>query len=95
MHYAEQVIDDVVFHLPPGYAVQSAPQAAQMPWPEHAELVVKVSANANTLDVRHIFARAFVLLDAKEYPALHDYYAKLAVNDQQQVVLGPSSAGGN
>ena len=95
MHYAEQVIDDVVFHLPPGYTVQSAPQAAQMPWPEHAELVVKVSANANTLDVRHIFARAFVLLDAKEYPALHDYYAKLAVNDQQQVVLGSSSAGGN
>lgn len=95
MHYAEQVIDDVVYHLPQGYAVQGAPQSAQMPWPEHADLVVKVAANANTLDVRHTFARAFVLLDAKEYPALHDYYAKLAVNDQQQVVLSPSSAAGN
>ena len=89
MHYAEQVIDDVVYHLPAGYAVQGAPQAAQMPWPEHANLVIKVAANANTVDVRHTFARAFVLLDAKEYPALHDYYAKLAANDQQQVVLSP------
>ncbi len=95
MHYAEQVIDDVVYHLPAGYAVQGAPQAAQMPWPEHADLVIKVAANANTLDVRHTFARAFVLLDAKEYPALHDYYAKIAVNDQQQVVLSPASGAGN
>jgi len=95
MHYAEQVIDDVVYHLPAGYTVQGAPQVAEMPWPEHADLVIKVSATANTLDVRHTFARAFVLLDAKEYPALHDYYAKLAASDQQQVVLGQLAGGGN
>jgi len=89
MHYAEQVIDDVVYRLPPGYTAQGAPQAADVPWPQHAELVVKVVANGSTLDIRHTFARAFVLLDPKEYPALHDYYAKLAVNDQQQVVLSP------
>ena len=28
------------------------------------------------------------MLDPKEYPALRDYYQKLATNDQQQVVLG-------
>jgi hypothetical protein len=93
MHYAEQVIDDVVYHLPPGYAVETAPPAAQLPWPDRAQLVIKVTPDPtkNTLDVRHTLARAFVLLDAKEYPALHDYYQKMAANDQQQVVLAPAS----
>jgi hypothetical protein len=93
LHYAEQVIDDVVFHLPPGYAVESAPPPAQLPWPDRAQLVVKVTPDPtkDTLDVRHTLARYFVLLDAKEFPALHDYYQKLAANDQQQVVLAPAA----
>jgi len=89
LHYAEQIIDDLVYHLPAGYKVESAPQAAQLPWTDHAQLVVKVTPDPakNTLDVRHTLARAFALLDAKDYPKLHDYYQKLATNDQQQVVL--------
>jgi hypothetical protein len=36
------------------------------------------------------------LLDPKEYPALRDYYQKVAVNDQQQVVLASTgTAAGN
>jgi Domain of Unknown Function with PDB structure (DUF3857)/Transglutaminase-like superfamily len=96
LHYAEQVIDDVVYHLPSGYAVESAPQPAQMPWPDHAALVIKTQPSPGVIDIKHIFARAFVLLDPKEYPALRDYYQKMAVTNQQQVVLAPaSSATGN
>ena len=40
-----------------------------------------------TFDIKHVFARVFVLLDAKEYPALRDYYQKVATSDQQQLVL--------
>ena len=78
LHYAEQVIDDVVYHLPSGYAVESAPQPAQLPWPDHAALVIKTQPAPGVIDIKHIFARAFVLLDAKEYPALRDYYQKMA-----------------
>ena len=92
MHFAEQVIDDVVYHLPAGFNVQSAPAAAQLPWPEHAALVVKTQASAGTIDIKHIFARAFVLLDPKEYPALRDYYQKITASDQQQLVLSTESA---
>ncbi len=92
LHYAEQVIDDVILHLPAGYAVESAPQPAQLPWPEHAALVVKTTSAPGVIDVKHIFARAFILPDSKEYPALHDYYQKLATNDQQQLVLAPATA---
>jgi hypothetical protein len=95
LHYAEQVIDDAVYHLPAGFTVESAPQPTQMPWPDHAALVIKSQPSPGAIDIKHIYARAFVLLDPKEYPALRDYYQKLATTDQQQVVLGPSTAAGN
>jgi hypothetical protein len=96
LHFAVQVIDDVVYHLPSGFAVESAPQPAQIPWPDHAALVIKTQPAPGVIDIKHIFARAFVLLDPKEYPALRDYYQKIAVTNQQQVVLSPgASAAGN
>jgi hypothetical protein len=91
LHYAEQVIDDVVYHFPAGFTVESAPQAAQTPWPDHAALVVKTASGPGTVDIKHVFARAFVLLDPKEYPALRDYYQKIATSDQQQLVLAPAA----
>jgi hypothetical protein len=91
LHYAGQVIDDVVYHVPAGYSVEGAPQPAQLPWPDHAVLVVKTQQGAGTIDIKHIFARAFVVLDTKEYPALRDYYQKIASTDQQQVVLSRAS----
>jgi len=72
--------------------VQSAPPPAQLPWPEHAALVIKTQTSPGTIDIKHIFARAFVLLDPKEYPALRDYYQKVAASDQQPVVLTSESA---
>lgn len=95
LHYAGQTIDDVVYHLPASYSVEGAPQPTQVPWPDHAVLVVKTQPGAGTIDIKHIFARAFLVVDAKEYPALRDYYQKVAATDQQQVVLtqGGAAAG--
>jgi len=96
MKYAEQVIDDVIYHLPAGFSVQSAPAPAQFPWPDHAALVVKTQVSPGVIDMKHIFARAFVLLDPKEYPALRDYYQKIAAADQQPLVLTTEPvSGGN
>jgi hypothetical protein len=95
LHYAEQVIDDAVYHLPAGFTVESAPTPTQLPWEGHAALVVKTAPGAGVIDIRHTFQRAFVLLEAKEYPALRDYYQKIAASDQQQLVLvkAPGAAG--
>jgi hypothetical protein len=95
LHYADQVIDDAVYHLPTGFTVESAPQPVQLPWEGHAALVVKTTPGTGTIEIKHIFARGFVLLEAKEYPALRDYYQKIAVSDQQQLVLvkAPGAAG--
>jgi len=91
MRYAEQVIDSTTYHLPTDMSVVNAPLSTQLPWPDHAALVVKTQPGQGTLEVKHIFARAFVLLDPKEYPALRDYYQKLAANDRQQLVLDLAS----
>ena len=90
LHYTEQIIDDVIYHLPAGYTVESAPQPAQLPWPDHAALVIKTQPGPGNIDIKHIYARAFVLLEPKEYPALRDYYQKIATSDAQQVVLAPA-----
>lgn len=92
LHYAEQIIDDVIYHLPAGFTIESAPQPTQLPWAGHAALVTKTTSAPGVIDIKHIYARAFILLDAKEYPALRDYYQKLATNDQQQLVLSPAPA---
>jgi len=95
LHFAEQVIDEVVYHVPAGFTVESTPQASQLPWPDHAALVVKTQPGPSAIDIKHIYARGFILLDPKEYPALRDYYRKLAAADQQQVVLAVGTAPGN
>jgi transglutaminase-like putative cysteine protease len=94
LHYAEQVIDDAVYHLPTGYTVESAPQPAQLPWPDHATLIVKTGSASGVIEIRHTFARFFVLLDPKDYPALRDYYQKISTNDQQQLVLVQAAGAG-
>ena len=96
LHFAEQVIDDAIYRLPAGYTVEAAPQPVQLPWPDRATLVVKTAPAPGVIDIKHIFARAFVLLDPKEYPALRDYYQKIAATDQQQLVLtAAAGAAGN
>ncbi|MGP8173121.1 MAG: DUF3857 domain-containing protein [Terracidiphilus sp.] len=94
LHYAEQVIDDVVYHLPPGFTVESAPEPVQLPWPDHATLVIKTSPGPGTIDIRHTFASFFPLIEPKDYPALRDYYQKIATNDQQQLVLVQAAGAG-
>jgi hypothetical protein len=91
LHYAEQVIDDTVYHLPAGFTVESTPQPAQLPWAGRAQLVVKTASGEGTIEIKHVFARGFVLLDAKEYPALRSYYQTMATADQQQLVLVQNS----
>ena len=92
LQYGEQQVDEVTYHLPAGYTVESAPPAAQLPWPEHAALVVKITPADGAITVKRILARAFVLLPAKDYSALRDFTQKVATSDTQQLVLTPPAS---
>jgi len=87
VHYARMEQDEVTYHLPPGFKVESAPQATSTSWPEHAMLTIKSVASGDRVDVKRLLAYNYTLLAPKDYPDLHDFYLKVATADQQQLVL--------
>jgi hypothetical protein len=87
MHYAMQVKDGVLYHLPAGFALETAGPTASVPWPGSATFVMKSTTNGNDLTVMTTLARAFTILQPEEYGQLRDFYQKVAAADQQQLVL--------
>jgi hypothetical protein len=87
VHYPEHQQDNVTYHLPPGFSVESLPQDASASWPDHAILKIHSSAADGAINVQRALAYSFTLLDPKDYPSLHDFYLKVAAADQQQLVL--------
>ena len=87
MHYAKQVKDGVLYHLPAGFALETTGPVASVPWPSSATFVMKSSTSGNDLTVMTTLARAFTILQPDEYNQLRDFYQKVAAADQQQLVL--------
>ena len=87
MEYADDVHDEVTYHLPEGLSVESAPPDTSIPWAGHAVFHVSSKVGKDQVEVARTFARAFAILPAKEYNDLRDFYQKVATADQQQLVL--------
>jgi hypothetical protein len=97
VHYPKKDSEDVSYHLPPGFAVDSAPKSDSTTWPDHAVLKSASETKGSTVRVDRIIAYNFTIIPPKDYPGLHDFYQKVATADQQQLVLTrtPTTAGGN
>jgi hypothetical protein len=92
MHYGEVVTDQIVYHLPAGFAVEGAPQNARIPWPGYAVLVAKSKTDPGQITIARLFSRAFTLVKPGQYQDLRAFYQKVAAADQQQLVLTASPA---
>jgi len=92
MHYGEQVTDQVVYHLPSGLAVESAPQETKVAWEGHAALAAKSKTDTGQVTVVRQLSRAFTMAKPEEYQDLRGFYQKVAAADQQQLVLATSAA---
>jgi hypothetical protein len=96
VHFARMEQDDVTYHLPPALSVESAPQTANLTWPDHAALSVTSTAQNGSIQIKRVLAHNYTLLESKEYSDLHSFYQKVATADQQQLVLtATSQAKGN
>ncbi len=84
--------DEVAYRFPPGFSVESAPQATTASWPDHAMVKIGSKASADGVTVQRTLAYNFTILDPKEYSDLHDFYQKVATADQQQLVLTRTAA---
>ena len=87
MAFADSIHDEVTYHLPESFHVESAPQKASIPWEGHALFKLDSSVDKNNITVTRSMIRAFTLLDPKQYPTLRDFYEKVASADQQQTVV--------
>jgi hypothetical protein len=87
MEYAEQVTDQIVYHLPAGMTVEGTPPDAKIPWEGHAVFVTKAVAAPGQITIARQLARAFTLAKPEEYQDLRSFYQKVAAADQAQLVL--------
>ncbi|HXR40356.1 MAG TPA: DUF3857 domain-containing protein [Terracidiphilus sp.] len=93
MHYAEQVTDQVAYHLPSGLTVEGAPQDGKIQWQDHALLVIKTVPAPGQFTVARALTRAFTFAKPEEYQDLRGFYQKVAAADQQQLVLTATPTG--
>jgi hypothetical protein len=68
MHYGEQIIDQVTYHLPAGMTVEGAPKDAQVTWPSEAVLITRTVTAPGTVTVGRTFAHVFTVVGQKELP---------------------------
>jgi hypothetical protein len=87
LHHPTLEQEDVVYHLPAGYTVESAPKIPDLLWTNHAVLRMNSTVKTGSVEVQRTFARNFTLLGASDYNELHDFYLKIAAADHQPLVL--------
>jgi hypothetical protein len=92
LHFPSMNIDDVTYHVPPGYTFESIPPATDLTWPDNALFRIRSGAKANAAEVARTFAFNYSVLDPKAYNDLRDFYLKIANADQQQIVLTRAAA---
>lgn len=92
VHYPKTEQDDVTYHLPPGFTVESAPQNASTSWPDHAVLKIASKTGADSVEIIRTLVYNYTILSPKEYSDLHSFYQKIATADQQQLVLTRAAA---
>jgi hypothetical protein len=87
MHYANRVSDDVTYHLPPGAAVEGAPQDASVSWQGHAMFILRSKAGPGQIEIANSLARGFTIAKPEEYQDLRGFYQKVDAAEQAQLVL--------
>jgi hypothetical protein len=87
MHYADRVTDDVTYHLPPGAAVEGAPQDTSVSWQGHAMFILKSKTDSTQIEIVNSLARGFTFAKPEEYQDLRGFYQKVDAAEQGQLVL--------
>jgi hypothetical protein len=93
MHYGEVVSDEITYHIPDGISVEGAPQDAKVSWAGHAMFVTQSKSSPGQILIADSLAEAYTLAKPEEYQDLRGFYQKVAVTDQEELVLTASPGG--
>ncbi len=91
LDYPYEKEDDVTIELPEGWQVSSVPP----PQARDGHIVsysLNVDKSGTTLHMTRKVTWNFLLLDAKYYPALREFFQSVRTGDDQQIVLQPAAA---
>ncbi len=89
--YPYEKVDDVTIELPPGWQVGSIPPAQDKDV-RAVGYSLKVDGGKDTLHLTRKLKVDFMLLEAKYYPTLRDFFEAVRTGDEEQIVLQPGSA---
>jgi hypothetical protein len=97
MHYANQFLDQITYHLPSGMTVEGAPQDSKISWEGNAILISKSKTAPGQITIAHMLAHNFTVVGPDDYQNLRGFYQKVAAADQAQLVLAaaPPAPKGN
>jgi hypothetical protein len=93
MRYPAQEQEQITYVLPPGFALAGTPEDAKLKWEGNAAFELRTKVEGSSITDARVFARAFTILDAKDYGQLHDFYQKVVAADQQPLVLAGEQIG--
>ncbi len=92
VHYPKIEQDEVTYHLPAEFTVETPPAPADVAWQRYAIYKDSTTLKGNEVAIVRTIGYNFTLLQSKDYGDLHDFYQKVAAADQQQLVLTRSPA---
>jgi len=86
--FRHQIADDVTIELPPNWQVSSSPQPTRA---DHKVLGYASSSEIKngSLHLKRELSVAALLVDAKYYDAMHDFFEIVRTGDEQQIILTP------
>jgi uncharacterized protein DUF3857/transglutaminase superfamily protein len=84
-------VDDVSITLPLGWQIGSLPPAVDKD-AKAARYIMKAESDKNTVHLRRQLSMDLLLLDAKYYAALRNFFQLVRTGDEEQVVLQPIGA---
>lgn len=87
VHFPRLEQDQVVYHIPAGFTLESSPRTASIQWPDHALLSISAIARGSNVEVTRKLVYNYTILSPADYGALRDFYQKVAAADQQQLIL--------
>ena len=90
--FPSEKLDDVTIALPPGWQVNSLPPQQDEGSGNAVGYTLKVENDKQTLHLTRKLRVDILLLDAKYYPALRNFFQVVRKGDEQQIVLQPGAA---
>jgi len=88
-HYPFEKDDDVAIQLPLGWQVSSVPK--ELTKDEKIVMYLrKVEDDKGTLHLTRLLRSDLLMIDAKNYPALRNFYQLVRTGDEEQIILQPT-----